>query len=299
VGAVEFHGTNTRLPTVAPDALNFGSVAQGTASAPQTITLSNPVGAAALTGISATFAPTTPAGVFTSGGTCTTTLAAGASCTITVVFNSPAPAGGTIDGSLMLTASAPIGGAPVSLAGTSVGTPTLTSIAPIAGVRGSNVAVTLTGTNFSTLGSTVSVSGTGVTVGNVNVVNDTTITATFTIASNAATTARNVTVTTGGITTNPTTFTVQSPPPPTLSSISPASHTRGGPPVPVTLTGTNFVAGATVAVSGGVFVTGVTVVNSTTIKANFTTFGFTSRGAKNVTVTTPGGTSAPVTYTVN
>ncbi len=300
VGAVEFHGTNTRLPTVAPDALNFGSVAQGTVSAAQTITLSNPVGAPALTGIGATFAPTTPAGVFTrSGGTCTTTLAAGASCTITVVFNSPTPAGGTIDGSLALTASAPIGGSPVSLAGTSVGTPTLTSVAPAAALRGSNVAVTLTGTNFSLLGSTVAVSGTGVTVGNVNVVNDTTITATFTIASNAAATARNVTVTTGGITTTPATFTVQSPPPPTLSSISPASHARGGPPVAVTLTGTNFIAGATVAVSGGVTVRNVTVVSSTTITATLSTSNFTSRGTKSVTVTTLGGTSNLLTYTVN
>ncbi len=41
VGAVEFRGTNTRLATVAPDALNFGSVAQGAVSAAQTwITLS-------------------------------------------------------------------------------------------------------------------------------------------------------------------------------------------------------------------------------------------------------------------
>ncbi len=168
----------------------------------------------------------------------------------------PTPAAGTIEAlKLTLTASATIGGSQVSLAGTSVGTPTLTLIAPANGLRGSNVDVTLTGTNFSTLGSTLSVSGSGVTVGNVNVVDATTITATFTIATGAATGARNVTVTTGGITTNAVSFTVQSPPPPTLSSISPASHTRGGGPVPVTLTGGNFVDGARVTVSGGVTVT--------------------------------------------
>src|SRR6185369_9231509 len=52
-------------------------------------------------------------------------------------------------------------------------------------------------------------------------------------------------------------------------------------------TGSNFVAGATVAL-GGVAATGVTVVNATTITA---TTGAHAAGAVNVVVTIPGGLS--------
>lgn len=53
-------------------------------------------------------------------------------------------------------------------------------------------------------------------------------------------------------------------------SISPASGTQGAS-VQVTLTGTGFVAGATVATgNSGIAVSGVTVVSATQITANFT-----------------------------
>jgi hypothetical protein len=299
VGAVEFQGTNTPLPFVSPDALNFGSVGQTTTSAAQTLTVTNPTGAALP--ITLTFAPTGP---FTrAGGNCTGSLAAGASCTLTIVFNAPAltgtpPAPVTVNATLALGATGAIGGSPVSLTGTSVPAPTLTSVAPNTGFRGSSVAVTLTGTNFSTLGSTVNV-GAGITVSNVSIQSPTTITATFTVAGNAALGARNVSVTTGGITTGTVTFTIASPPRPTVTSIVPNAHARGGGVFAVTLTGTNFTTGSTVQVSGnGVIVSGTTLVNSTTITANFTVLGNAQRNARNVTVTTPGGTSLPVTFTV-
>ena len=47
------------------------------------------------------------------------------------------------------------------------GTPTLTSVAPNQGLRGTTVAVTLTGTNFVVGATTVNVGGGGVTVNNV------------------------------------------------------------------------------------------------------------------------------------
>jgi len=52
------------------------------------------------------------------------------------------------------------------------------------------------------LSTAVSVSGGGITTSAVTVVNDTTVTATFTIAAGAGLTARNLTVTTNGITSN-------------------------------------------------------------------------------------------------
>lgn len=75
--------------------------------------------------------------------------------------------------------------------------------------------------------------------------------------------------------------------PPTLAALSPVrSAITGG--IPVTLTGTNFVAGATVSF-GGVAATSVTVVNSTTITAVVPAH---SAGRVDVTVTLPGGQSA-------
>jgi hypothetical protein len=84
----------------------------------------------------------------------------------------------------------------------------------------------------------------------------------------------------------------------TLTSISPASGVQGTT-VPVTLTGTNFVAGSTVTVSNpGIAVSGVTVVSATEITATFTIAPSAALGAANVSVTTGGGTSGTVSFTV-
>ncbi len=106
-------GGNTAItpPQVSPSSLSFGYQLAGTASAAQTATLSNPSGAAPLTinSISTTTG-------YKQTNNCGNTLAAGASCTISVTF---APsAGGTTNGSLAISNSAtttPIG---ISLSGT-------------------------------------------------------------------------------------------------------------------------------------------------------------------------------------
>src|SRR5206468_1796471 len=64
--------------------------------------------------------------------------------------------------------------------------PTITSISPSSGFRGTNVTVTLTGTNFvSTSGTVVKISEGGVTSSNLKVQSDTSLTATFNIDSAA------------------------------------------------------------------------------------------------------------------
>jgi hypothetical protein len=88
---------------------------------------------------------------------------------------------------------------------------------------------------------------------------------------------------------------------PTLTRIDPNSAVRGSGAQPVTLTGTNFTAGATVNVSGNqVSVSNVNVMNATTITATFTIGnGNSGVGSHNVTVTTANGTTnPPVTFTV-
>ena len=227
----------------------------------------------------------------------------------------------TVNATFNFTAGAPLGARNVtttSAAGTSnaIGftvnppTPNLTSISPSTGARGTPVPVTLTGIGF-TGATAVNVSGTGITqpaagsTGAFTVVNDTTITTTFIISATAALTARNVTVTTAGGLSNPVAFTVVTPGTPTLSSISPNVGLRGTPTA-VTLTGTGFTAtGTTVNVqapANGLTITGVTVVNPTTITATFNTSatggGAATLGPRSIYVTTPGGSTGTVTYTV-
>lgn len=174
--------------------------------------------------------------------------------------------------------------------------PTLTSISPSTGKQGTNVAVTLTGTNF-VAGATLALGGSGITVSNLTVVNATTITATFGIGATTVTGSQTVLVKTAGGTSGTVTFNVAAAAP-TLTSVSPATGNQGTS-VPVTLTGTNFIAGATVSVGGtGVTASGVTVVNATTITATLTIGATATTGTHAVAVTTSGGTSGSVSFTV-
>ena len=86
---------------------------------------------------------------------------------------------------------------------------------------------------------------------------------------------------------------------PTLASVSPTSGVQGAT-VPVTLTGTNFVTGASVAVSNPwIAVSNVTVVNSTQITAALTIgAGIPVGMPTTVTVTTNAGTSGGVAFSV-
>ncbi len=179
------------------------------------------------------------------------------------------------------------------------GTPTLTSVSPSEGVRGTTVAVTLTGTNFVVGATTTNVAGGGVTVNTVVVGSTTSLTASFVLDPVAAVGPRIVTVTTAGGTSAPQAFTIH-PPPPTLTAVSPNQGIRGQT-VAVTLTGTNFIAGATtVAVSGGgVTVTNIAVGSSTSLTASFVLDLAAVAGARTVAVTTPDGTSGTQPFTIN
>ena len=110
----------------------------------------------------------------------------------------------------------------------------------------------------------MSLGGTAAT--GVTVVNSTSITATT--PAHAAGTV-NVIVTNSdtqsGTLTQGFTYTTVSNPAPTLTGISPASGAAAGGTA-VTITGTGFLAGATVSL-GGTQATGVTVMNSTSITA--------------------------------
>jgi hypothetical protein len=158
--------------------------------------------------------------------------------------------------------------------------------------------VTLTGTGF---GTTVAVSGSGVTPSNTRDISSTLLRVTFTVAATATPGPRNVTVATASGTSNALIFTVNAPTPgaPTLTSVAPNQGLQGTT-VAVTLTGTNFVLGATtVNVSGaGVTVTNVIAGSSTSLTATFALAAAATAGARTVTVTTAGGTSGGQTFTI-
>jgi hypothetical protein len=165
--------------------------------------------------------------------------------------------------------------------------PTVTVIVPTSGPAAGGTAVTITGTSFAA-GATVALGGVAAT--GVTVVNATTITATT--GAHAAGAVNVVVTNPGGLSgTLASGFSYGSlPPPPTVTSITPNSgSTAGG--TGVTITGSNFVAGATVAL-GGVAATGVTVVNATTITA---TTSAHAAGAVNVVVTNPNLQSGSLT----
>lgn len=180
-------------------------------------------------------------------------------------------------------------------------TPTLLSVTPSSGILGANVNVTLAGQNTHWVQgtSTIGISGSNVSASNINVTSATSLTATFNIGASAATGTRNVTVTTGSEVTTSAPFIVNSSAsPPTLSSIAP-SRTYVGTTTTHTLTGTNFVAGMTVNVSGTFVSAGnVNVTSSTQATVNMTASANAATGNRTVSVTTSGGTSGTLTFLV-
>ena len=168
--------------------------------------------------------------------------------------------------------------------GTTSTPPIVNSILPTSGSTAGGTSITISGSNFVP-GATVSLGGTLAT--NVAVVNSGSITATT-----APRTAGLVDV----VVTNPNGqtgtlvqgFIYANPPSPepTVTAILPTSGpTVGG--TPITISGNNFVSGATVSL-GGAIATNVTVVSSTSITA---TTAPRTAGVVDVVVTNPDGQS--------
>lgn len=176
--------------------------------------------------------------------------------------------------------------------------PSLAGVSPATGAVGGTTNVTLSGSNFLS-GASVAVSGTGVTATGVTLTGSSSIAAGFVIDAAATVGAHTVTVATSAGTSGGQTFTV-TPRAPTLTAIAPAAAALGVT-VPVTLTGTNFITGATtVGVSdAGVTVSNVNVVTATSLTASFAIGATATAGARTVTVTTAGGTSGTQTFTLS
>jgi hypothetical protein len=164
--------------------------------------------------------------------------------------------------------------------GTEGSAPTVTSISPNSGSTNGGTGVTITGTHFIS-GATLTFGGTAAT--NVTVISGTSITATTPVHAAGAV---NVVVSeSSGSATLTNGFTYVSSPP-TITTISPNSGSINGGTA-VTITGTNFVAGATLTF-GGTAATNVTVVSSTSMTA---TTPAHAAGAVNVVVSESSGSA--------
>jgi glucose/arabinose dehydrogenase len=166
--------------------------------------------------------------------------------------------------------------------------PTVTSITPNSGTTNGGTAVTIAGTGFLT-GATVKMGGNSATV--LAVVNSTLITATAPAhTAGAVDVVVTNTDTKTGTLTSGYTYTTAPNPAPTVTSINPTTGvTTGG--TTVTITGTGFLAGASVSF-GGTAATGVALVNSTTISASTPAH---AAGAVNVVVTNTDAKSGTLT----
>jgi len=112
--AIALSGTGETQTTVIPASENFGNVAVGSTSAARSITLENheTTAISVSTGI-------TGSGFAITGGTCTSTLAAAKTCTVTMTFTPAAK--GAVTGTLTLTDS-PDSASPHSIKLTGTGT---------------------------------------------------------------------------------------------------------------------------------------------------------------------------------
>ena len=83
---------------------------------------------------------------------------------------------------------------------------------------------------------------------------------------------------------------LNTPEPPTVTAVNPASGNQGQS-LPVIITGTRFAGPTTVSFGAGITVNSITVNSVTHITANISITADAAPGARNVTVTTPGGTA--------
>jgi len=176
--------------------------------------------------------------------------------------------------------------------------PTISSLGQTSAAVGDTpFTLTVNGTNFVGTGANATTVMWGSTALATTFINATQVTAAVTSAQLAAAGAPSVTVQNGvADPSTATTFTVN--PAPTLTSLSSTSATHGGKAFTLTLTGTNFINGSTVMFGSATPVT--TFVSATSLTAAVTAADIAAKGAVNVTVVGPGGsTTSAITFTVN
>ncbi|HXB69276.1 MAG TPA: hypothetical protein VNY05_13590 [Candidatus Acidoferrales bacterium] len=207
-----------------------------------------------------------------------------------------------ITASLLIAGNAPLGAQSITVTTPGTGNlsnakpftvfalaPLISTIAPATATAGTTVPVTLTGQGFT--GVTAVNVGAGITVSSFTIVSGSQINATFVVAATAAT--QQISVTNPNGTSNTVTFGIV----PTLSSIAPASL-PASLSTTVTLTGTSLTGATVINAGANITVTNLVVVSTTQITATFAIAAAAVTGNRNITVTTPGGTTGAVVFNV-
>ena len=171
--------------------------------------------------------------------------------------------------------------------------PTLASMSPSRGDHGTRLHVALTGSNLAK-DSTINAPG-GIAVSGVTF-NSTTLTATFDIPFGAPLGPVHVTVTTRRGTSNPIPFTITTPVP-ALAAITPTVGARGTS-VGVTIAGAGFHPQMSIKAGQGVAINNATVVSATAMTATLAVAAEAAFGPRDVIVTTAGGSSNALRFTV-
>ncbi|WP_439639477.1 hypothetical protein [Nevskia sp.] len=169
--------------------------------------------------------------------------------------------------------------------------PTIVSLTPNASARGvTGLPVTLVGQNVSFTDASVVSFGDGITVTGTTLVDATTLTATISVAADAAPGFRDVTVNTAGVTAAILSGFQVTVPPADIVSVTPGSGSRGASGLAVTIVGENvaFSADSVVSFGDGITVTGTSRLNPTTLVATLSIAADAAVGPRNVSVTTDG-----------
>ena len=174
--------------------------------------------------------------------------------------------------------------------------PTLTSLNPDQGNQDARLNITIAGTNLT--GASEVGFGTGIVVDSFSILSSSQMSAAISLLSGAAIGARDVSVTTpGGSFTLPNSFTVKQALP-VISSISPGSGSQGAT-LNVTITGMNFNEASEVRLGTDIAVNSFSVLSSGQLTAGITIVAGADTGARDVSITTPGGSfTLPNGFTV-
>ena len=292
VGFVTVMLNSSQPISISPLKLSLGNVAVGATKA-LTVLLTNnqktslTIGTMTMTG--------TNASEFTATSNCGTSRKPGWECTVTVKFTPTVT--GVQTAALNITDGA--GTQTVQLIGGVNPLPTITTLTPGSVLTGSpTFTLTVDGTGFIT-SSVVKWNGSPRTT---TYVSPTEVTALINAVDIVKAATFKVTVTNptpGGGTSVAVNFVVNNPAP-TLISMLPTSAKHGGKAFTLTVTGTGYV--STSAVYWNTTKLATKYVSSTTLTATVPSTDIQTAGTAAVTVVTPapgGGTSAPLTFTIN
>ncbi len=294
--------------TLSPTSLTFGTQLRNTTSPVQTITLTN-TGSATL-GISSI----KPSLHFAESNTCSSSLAAGASCTISVTFTPVA--NGVLNGTISVADNAT--GSPQIVALTGTGTvasfspPSLSFSGQTVGTTGASQSLILSNIgSFSVQVSTVTIQGANAAdfsqtnaCGSIPAGSNCVINVSFTPAAAGTFTATvNVTFASSiapvPATVSGTGVSGGAPLPSLQQPLSPTTAPPGGTGPTLTLHGTGFTSGSSVLWNGSGLAT--TYVSATQLSAAVPSANIVAAGTAQVVVTNPapgGGASNPQTFQI-